>query len=158
MHKTDILWVGTSQFPGVIIWQLFSISIGFVSKVGGKWKWSNGEEKWNEHNLMYIYHKQCEIMQKMKQLSCNWRPEFQWIEFIFAPGFCQFLQGGAGRASLPFMTIISFKCRTTSTGLEDQSHPMGRKSSTGMSMSLLRQLGELLDKTFDIVPGNRCCY
>ena len=28
-------------------------------------------EKWNEHNLMYIDHKQCEIMQKnsMKQLK-----------------------------------------------------------------------------------------
>ena len=23
-------------------------------------------EKWNEHNLMYIYHKQCEIMQKIQ--------------------------------------------------------------------------------------------
>ena len=119
-------------------------------------KWCR--KKWNEHNLMCIYHKQCEIMQKMKQLSCNWRPEFQWIEFIFAPGFCQFLQGGAGHASLPFMTIISLKCRTTSTGLEHQSHLMGRKSSTGMSMSLLWQLGELLDKAADIVPENRCCY
>ena len=28
-------------------------------------------EKWNEHNLMYIYHKQCEIMQKIQRISSN---------------------------------------------------------------------------------------
>ena len=30
-----------------------------------KWKWSNAVgKKWNEHFLMYIYYKQCEIKQK----------------------------------------------------------------------------------------------
>ena len=27
------------------------------------------EKKWNEHNVMYIYHKQCEILQKNHQNS-----------------------------------------------------------------------------------------
>ena len=27
-------------------------------------KWCRKKKKWNEHNLMHIYHKQCEIMQK----------------------------------------------------------------------------------------------
>ena len=33
------------------------------------------------------------------------------------------------------------------------SHPSGRKSRTGMVISILRQLGELLHKAVDIVPG-----
>ena len=33
------------------------------------------------------------------------------------------------------------------------THPSGRKSSTGMAISILRQLGELLHKAVDIVPG-----
>ena len=35
----------------------------------------------------------------------------------------------------------------------DWSHPSGRKSRTGMTESNLRQLGELLHKAGDIVPG-----
>ena len=35
----------------------------------------------------------------------------------------------------------------------DWSHPSGRKSSTGMAPSILRQLGELLHKAADIIPG-----
>ena len=33
------------------------------------------------------------------------------------------------------------------------SHLSDRKSSTGMPISILRQLGELLDKTVDIIPA-----
>ena len=44
------------------------------------------------------------------------------------------------------MPAIGLKC-----GL-DWSHPSGRKSSTGMAPSILRQLWELLDKAADIVP------
>ena len=33
------------------------------------------------------------------------------------------------------------------------SHPSGRKSTTGMAISILRQLGELLHKAVDIIPG-----
>ena len=36
------------------------------------------------------------------------------------------------------------------------SHPSGRKSSTGMVPSILRQFGELLDKTVDVVPAILC--
>ena len=32
-------------------------------------KWCR--KKWNEHNLIYIYHKQCEIMQKIQWNSSN---------------------------------------------------------------------------------------
>ena len=35
----------------------------------------------------------------------------------------------------------------------DWSHPSGRKSRTGMAKSTLRQLGELLHKAVDIIPG-----
>ena len=33
------------------------------------------------------------------------------------------------------------------------SHPSGRKNSTGMVTSILRQFGELLDKTAGVVPA-----
>ena len=33
------------------------------------------------------------------------------------------------------------------------SHPSGRHSSTGMAISILQQLGELLDKAVDVVPA-----
>ena len=32
-----------------------------------KWGWT----KWNEHDLMHIYHKQCEIIQKIEWNSSN---------------------------------------------------------------------------------------
>ena len=32
-------------------------------------KW--GKKKWNEHDLMHIYHKQCEIIQKIEWNSSN---------------------------------------------------------------------------------------
>ena len=35
----------------------------------------------------------------------------------------------------------------------DWSHPSGRKSSACMAPSILQQLGELLDKPVDIIPG-----
>ena len=41
------------------------------------WKWVKVkvvkwcQKKWNEHNLMYICHKQCEIMQKIRRISSN---------------------------------------------------------------------------------------
>ena len=34
----------------------------------------------------------------------------------------------------------------------DWSHPSGRKSTASMVVSILRQLGELLDKPVDVVP------
>ena len=49
------------------------------------------------------------------------------------------------------------KCKDfKNTGL-DWSHPSG-KSRTGMVLSILRQLGELLDKAVDIVPATLCCW
>ena len=44
-------------------------------------KWCR--KKWNEHNMMYIYHKQCKIKQKNRWNSSNgqihWFPiDFQW--------------------------------------------------------------------------------
>ena len=44
-------------------------------------KWCR--KKWNDHNMMYIYHKQCEIKQKNRWNSSNgqipWFPiDFQW--------------------------------------------------------------------------------
>ena len=36
------------------------------------------------------------------------------------------------------------------------SHPSGRKNSTGMAVSILRQFGELLDKTVYVVPVTLC--
>ena len=44
------------------------------------------------------------------------------------------------------------ECRGLKGGL-GWSHPSGRKSCAGMAVSFLRQLGELLDKPVDIVPG-----
>ena len=39
------------------------------------WKWVKVKvvkcQKWNEYNLMYIFHKQCEIMQKNRRISSN---------------------------------------------------------------------------------------
>ena len=44
-------------------------------------KWCRKKKKWNEHNLMHIYHKQCEIMQKksMKQLKRQTLLIYHWI-------------------------------------------------------------------------------
>ena len=40
-----------------------------------------GPKKWYEHNLMYIYHKQCEIMQKFQWNSSN--GQLHWFPFDF---------------------------------------------------------------------------
>ena len=37
------------------------------------------------------------------------------------------------------------------------SHPSGRNSSTGMACFLLWQLGELFNKSVDVVPATLCC-
>ena len=45
------------------------------------WKWSNGvKNKWNGHILVYIYHKQCEIMQKIQWKSSN--GQFQCFHYV----------------------------------------------------------------------------
>ena len=38
------------------IWRSVSMSAGSSPKVGWKWKWPNGVEKWNEHNLNVSIH------------------------------------------------------------------------------------------------------
>ena len=45
----------------------------------------------------------------------------------------------------------SLQCRGLKGGM-GWSHPSGRKSTACMAVSILRQLGELLDKAADIVP------
>ena len=47
-------------------------------------------------------------------------------------------------------------CTALTCGLV-QSHPCG-KSSTGVHISLLRQLGELLHKAVDVVPAINLCW
>ena len=42
-------------------------------------KWCR--KKWNEHNLMYIYHKECEILQKIHWNSSN--VQFRWFPIDF---------------------------------------------------------------------------
>ena len=46
----------------------------------------------------------------------------------------------------------SLQCKGLKGGM-GWSHPSGRKSSARMAVSILRQLGELLDKPVHIVPG-----
>ena len=40
-------------------------------------------KKWNEHNLMYIYHKQCEIKQKIQWNSSNGQLHWFPIDFLW---------------------------------------------------------------------------
>ena len=40
-------------------------------------------KKWNEHNLMYIYHKQCEIKQKNQWNSSNGQLHWFPIDFLW---------------------------------------------------------------------------
>ena len=44
-------------------------------------KWCR--KKWNEHNLMYIYHKQCEIKQKIQWNSSNGQLHWFLIDFLW---------------------------------------------------------------------------
>ena len=44
-------------------------------------KWCR--KKWNEHNLMYIYHKQCEIKQKIQWNSSNGQLHWFPIDFLW---------------------------------------------------------------------------
>ena len=46
-------------------------------------KWCRKKKKWNEHNLMHIYHKQCEIMQKNQWNSSNGKLYWFTIEFLW---------------------------------------------------------------------------
>ena len=46
-------------------------------------KWCRKKKKWNEHNLMHIYHKQCEIMQKNQWNSSNGKHYWFTIEFLW---------------------------------------------------------------------------
>ena len=41
-------------------------------------KWCRKKKKWNEHNLMHIYHKQCEIMQKNQWKDRSPRSSYYW--------------------------------------------------------------------------------
>ena len=54
-----------------LVWSFKSQSWVKVKVVKLCWK------KWNEYNLMYIYHKQCEILQKIHWNSSN--VQFQWF-------------------------------------------------------------------------------
>ena len=53
-----------------------------------------------------------------------------------------------------FPPATTSSCKGLTCGLV-RSHP-GGKSSTGMSISSLLQLGELLDKAVDVVPATLC--
>ena len=58
-HVRNSPWIKASQYKP---------SFEFKSRVKViKWCW----KKWNEHNLMYICHKQCEIMHKIQRKSSN---------------------------------------------------------------------------------------
>ena len=62
-------WTDTTQSQ--LVWSFESQSRVKVKVV----KWCR--KKWFDHNLMYIYHKQCEILQKIHRNSSN--IQFQWF-------------------------------------------------------------------------------
>ena len=69
---TDLL---TTQSQ--LVWSFESQSWVKVKVV----KWCR--KKWNEHNLMWIYHKQCEILQKIHWNSSN--GQIHWFPIDYGP-------------------------------------------------------------------------
>ena len=69
-----------------------------------------------------------------------------------SPGRCSREESQHRRNVVSSGNHKSLQCKGLKGGM-GWSHPSGRKSSARMAVSILRQLGELLDKPAGIVPG-----
>ena len=86
LHECSLCDFSCSR-AGNLIRQILRSWIHFTAKAGRKWKWSNGvKTKWNGHILVYIYHKQCGILQKNQWKGSN--GQLQWFYKAMVGALC----------------------------------------------------------------------
>ena len=89
---------------------------------------------------------------------CSSTGQSSWEGGEGSPGCCTMEEGDHRRSEAWWCWSSGNNERLHKRLVLFWSHLRDRKSSTGMIFSILRQLGELLDKTTCIIPATLCCY